>query len=83
MRNLLGIIIIILSIVLGLYVGVWLLFIGGIVQIVEALKMDPVSGMGIAIGLLRFISSSFLGCMSWFIGTVIGLNLLKQNGENK
>jgi len=37
------------------YLGGWVLFIGGIVSIVEAFKATPVSGLGIAFGLLRVL----------------------------
>lgn len=38
MKKIIGILIAIAGIALGIYVGVWLMFIGGIVQIVNSIK---------------------------------------------
>ena len=67
-----GVIFLAVSISLGLWVGLWLLFVGGIVQFVEAIKASPVSGMGIAIGLLR-VTISPLG---WIAGTGLFASLV-------
>jgi len=69
----LGICFILAAIAAGLYVGVWLCFIGGIVQFVEGVKADPVSGLDIALGILRFVSAFITGVATWFIGTVVGV----------
>ena len=71
--NILGIIIIIASIALGLYVGLWLLFVGGIVQIANA--VNPIDGLQIAIGILKIIFASPVGWMIGFLGTLIGVYL--------
>ena len=47
MKKIIGILIAIAGIALGIYVGVWLMFIGGIVQIVNSI--NPVNGLGIAL----------------------------------
>ena len=75
-KNIIGIGICIASILLGLYVGLWVCFIGGIIQVVESVKMNPVDALGIAIGVLRFIGSSFCGWLSFVVGFGIGRALL-------
>jgi uncharacterized BrkB/YihY/UPF0761 family membrane protein len=62
-----GCLLILLGIALGLYVGLWLLFIGGIVQIVEAVKADPVSSWGIAFGIVRIILAAPVGWGAFFL----------------
>lgn len=70
MRKIFGILIIILSIALALYVGVWLLFVGGIVQVINSI--NPLDGMAIAIGILKIISASIVGWIIGLTGVAIG-----------
>ena len=63
----------ILGVVLGIYVGLWLLCIGGIVQIVNAVQMNPMDGFSIAIGILKFICSGGVGVAIAWLGFIIGL----------
>lgn len=53
MKKIISVLIIIISILLGLYVGVWLLFAGGIIQIVNSI--NPLNGGGIALGIVKII----------------------------
>ncbi len=74
MKKIIGILIAIAGIALGIYVGVWLMFIGGIVQIVNSI--NPVNGLGIALGIARIIFCEVGGLITWLgiaIGSVIGL----------
>lgn len=52
MKKFLGFLLILLAIGFGLYVGGWLLFILGIVQIIEAFKAG-ISALDIAVGIFR------------------------------
>lgn len=65
MRTLFGLFLILLGILLGLYVGLYVCFVGGIVQVITACKMDDISGVEVALGILRFMSSALCG---WFVG---------------
>ena len=73
--KILGIILCILSVFIGLYVGGWLLFIGGIVQVVESIKMTPINSFGIAIGILRTFCSGAVGVLSFYLSFIVGLKL--------
>ena len=64
MKVLIGMLMIITGIAFGMYVCVWLMFVGGIVQIVEAIKVTPVESLGIAIGALRIIGAGFVGTIA-------------------
>ena len=73
MKNLIGCLICLAGIAIGIYVGVWLMFILGIVQIIEAVKVTHVNAMGIALGIARVILSGFVG---WLIGLgIFGLGV--------
>ena len=56
-----------LAIGLGLYLGFWVMLIGGIVQIAEAVKENPVSGIDIAIGAVRIFGAGFVGWATFMV----------------
>ena len=53
MRTLLQVLIIIVSIFLGLYVGIWLMFTGGIIQIINGINL--LNAVEIAIGICKVL----------------------------
>lgn len=77
MKAIIGIIICIASVFVGIYLGAWVCFVGGIVQFLEAVKSDPINTVGIAVGILRFFSASLVGWISLVITFAIGQSLLK------
>lgn len=52
--------------------SVWWAFIGGIVQVVESVKADPVSAFGIAFGITRVIFATAIGWITFMVGAMIG-----------
>lgn len=72
MKKVIGILIAIVGIALGIYVGVWLMFIGGIVQIVNSI--NPTNGLGIALGIVRIVFCEVGGLIAW-LGIAIGLGI--------
>jgi len=64
----LGILAAIVAVFGSLYLSLWLCFVGGIVQLIEAVKATPVSAIGIAIGILRFVFSALVGWLCFFLG---------------
>ena len=77
MRTYIGIAIGVLGLILALYLGIWVLFIGGIVQVINAVKED-VNALLITLGLLRMVSASVVGFFTFLfigvIGTVVAGN---------
>ena len=61
-----GLVLLLAGIALGLYVGVWLCLIGGIVQIIEAAKATPVHSLHVALGIVRLIFAGPAGWISFF-----------------
>ncbi len=51
MKRLAQILIVVGTIIIGLYVGIWLMFAGGIIQIIN--NINPLNGVQIAIGIVR------------------------------
>lgn len=76
LRIILGVLLIVGGILLGLYVGLWVCFIGGIVQVINAIKNDA-NAMGIALGIVRIVSASFVGILTFYILAAIGAGMLK------
>jgi len=73
-----GILICLASIVGGLYVGLWLCFIGGIVDVVNGIKGTPVEAITIAIGFGKIVMASFAGWITFMVGIVFGKTLIDQ-----
>ena len=72
LRRFLSILCMILGVALGIYVGLWLLCIGGMVQIMNATQMNPIDGFSIAMGILKIICSGDVGTIIAWIGFIIG-----------
>ena len=72
MKKIIGILIAIAGIALGIYVEAWLMFIGGITQIVNSI--NPVNGLGIAIGIVFCEIGGFIAWLGIAIGSAIGLS---------
>ena len=64
MKPAIGVAMIIGGVVFGLWAGLWWAFIGGIVQVVEAVKVDPVSAFDIAFGIARVVFAGAIGVCS-------------------
>lgn len=59
MRKLIQVLIVTASIILGIYVGIYLMFIGGITQIVNSI--NPLNGIEIAIGICKIVFCEIAG----------------------
>ena len=59
MKKFFKILLIVASIILGLYVGIWLMLAGGIIQIINSI--NPLDGTGIAIGIIRVLFCEIAG----------------------
>lgn len=77
MRNVLGLLIIIASVLFGVYVGGWVLFVGGIVQVIEAIKATPVEALGIAVGILRVVVAMAVGTLIAAAGVFFGARFIR------
>ena len=72
MRKTLGMITMIASVALGLYVGIWWAFIGGIVHIIELIQGKEVVAIELAITIVKVFGASALGVISGAIPFVGG-----------
>lgn len=67
----LGIVIGIASVVGAVYLGVWIMLVGGIVQVIEAAKLTPVDSAGIAIGVVKVFFCELSALVGW-AGVALG-----------
>jgi hypothetical protein len=71
-----GAVLMLIGVALGLYLGVWVCFIGGAAQVYNGFTAG--SGISIGIGLLRFFASSLVGFVSGLVFFVPGLGMLTE-----
>lgn len=60
---------------IGIYVGFWLMFIGGIVQIIDSIKHD-VDAISIGVGFIKIWCASIVGWVSGTICCAIGVTMI-------
>ena len=75
MKKFLGWLFIIVGILLGAYIGIWVLLAGGIIQIVN--NLNPINALEIAIGVIRIIFSG-IGWIPVCLGIILGRTILDE-----
>lgn len=80
MKTGLGVLMIIGAIIMGLYVGIWVCFVGGIAGLVDvvngAIKGNEISGMAVAKNLAKILFAGFAGWGSFTILFIPGKAML-------
>jgi uncharacterized membrane protein len=72
MKDIIGVVLIIGGIVLGVYVGVWVCFVGGIVDVIEQIRAENLEAVAIAWGIAKVVCSSFFGFLAAVIPIIAG-----------
>lgn len=75
LRLVIGSILLFGSIALGIYVGFWLMFVGGFVQIIDSIKYDT-NALGIAFGFLKMTLGSIAGWATFIATAILGMCML-------
>lgn len=79
-----GAILIVGGIVLGLYVGVWICFVGGIIDIVNVvnimIEQGLIDGLKLGVGIVKMLFASFAGVVTVLICFASGIVLLEKGG---
>lgn len=70
-----GLLLILVCWILAGYVGIWLMLVGGIVQIVQAANDNPVDGLNLAFGIVKVLFFQMAGLIGW-IGTLVGAGIM-------
>lgn len=83
MRKAVALIIILAGVALGVYAGLWLFFIGGIVDAVQAIKSPLLDVTGLSVGILKVIFSGVVYAMISLPIIYYGLTIFDGNGKRK
>ena len=76
MKKIIGIILIILGAVAGLYVGGWLMFVQPIMDACKSFDSGTLTGTIVGVTVLKCIFASFVGGLIFYIGNASGMYLL-------
>lgn len=79
MNSFIGILMIAVGVILGVYVGIYVCFIGGIVDIIEQIQSSSASAMVIAIGVLKIMFAGFFGWVAGAILVIPGWFMISSN----
>ena len=75
MGKIVGMIVAILGIALGVYTGFWVMFVGGIIDIIDAFKAPTTDGGLVAIALLKIFGAGLAGGVIAWGGIILGAAL--------
>ena len=78
MKVLIGILLILGGIALGIYLGFWVCFVGGIVGLVTAIRV-PVSALTIAMDIAKVFFAGVIGWLSAIILIIPGVAILNHS----
>jgi uncharacterized membrane protein len=76
MKKAIGCALVLAGLGVAVWAGVWWAFVGGVVQVVEAIKADPVSGVDIALGALRVLFAGAIGGATAIVAIFPGYAML-------
>ena len=83
MKYIIGVIVILAGVVLGLYLGGYVCLFGGIVELIESAKMNPIDAVGIAFGILRILGAAIVGWGSFFLIAALGGGIMNMDSKPK
>lgn len=76
MKVIAGLILLVLSVFLGLYVGVWWAFIGGIVQVITSFQQPHIDALMAALGITRVMGAGLFGAITFYGLFIPGLMMV-------
>ena len=75
MKTLIGIVMTCLGVLSGLYVGIYLMFIRGIIQIVQSITPEVIAS-GIGFGVVRIMFAGFVGWLCAMVLVIPGIAMI-------
>lgn len=72
MKRIIGITLIIIGMILGLYVGFWHMFIGGIMCIARIIDSGDITAVAIALNVIKILFAGFIGWLVFIIFLITG-----------
>jgi len=83
MMKVIGVFLVMLAVALGLYVGFGLLFVPGVVQIIQGANAHPVAGGDVAWGIVKVICASPAGALAFFVVATVGIACYGEGHDSK
>jgi len=77
-KKIIGVVLIVAGVAFGIYVGIWLMFIGGIFQVIEQVRAVDMSTTSVVIGIVRVMLSGVAGYIACALLIVPGVLLFKS-----
>ena len=81
-KMIIGIVLMVSGAMLGLYVGVWICFVGGIVDVIAQIRTEHLSAFGVAIGVSKVVLAGLFGWLSAIILIIPGYGLILMSDSN-
>jgi hypothetical protein len=78
MKMIAGIALILIGLVLGLYVGIWLCFIGGIIGVIEQIRAETLDATIVAISIAKILFAGLIGWVSAIVPMASGMALMRN-----
>ncbi len=72
MQTIIGVLLLVGGVVLGLYVCIWVCFIGGIIDVIHCVQTEDFVAMTLAIGIAKIVFAGLAGWISAIIPMFIG-----------
>jgi hypothetical protein len=79
MKVIAGLLCVLAGLVLGVYVGLWLCFIGGIVDIINAVKATEIVATAIAFGIVKVVFAGLFGWLAGVVPMLFGVALIQSD----
>lgn len=76
MSRLIGILLILAGLVLAGFIGIWVMLVGGIIQVLDAVQVDPIDSGTIAWGVVRILFASTAAAIAGYLLAIPGMALL-------
>ena len=77
-KLIIGIVLIAAGVIVGCYVGIWLMFIGGILSLAHGIDAHTVTATMVAISAIKIILSGFVGLIIGYALAAAGLLILND-----
>lgn len=81
MKTVIGLIMMLGGVILGLYMGIWWAFIGGIVQVIQEIRAEDLHALNVAIGVAKIIFAAFIGWVSAAVLLLPGWIMIKLDNQ--
>lgn len=78
MKTTIGLLVITIGLSLAIYLGGYVMLIGGIIQLIEAIKMDDVPAIAVAWGITRILLAGTAAVFTVYISIIIGILIIHK-----